>query len=293
MDEFQLVGARPAPPQPAGAQQKWYRGAPLLSGVVLAVIVLGCLGCALFIPKDPAYMDLSHCDLAPCREFLFGTDAMGRDIFSMIWYGGRWSLFIGVFSTLISTLLAMLLGSLSGCASARLERFLTRANEIFISIPNLLLIVLLQAILGTANVLSLSLVIGLTSWMSMAKIVRAEVRVLRTSEYVQAAKCMGGSFFHILRQHLAPNFLPSILFMIVMNVRSAMLAESTLSFLGLGLPLSIITWGSMLSLAEKALLTGSWWAILIPGAFLIVTLLCLTNLSDFIRSRTARGQSNI
>lgn len=293
MDEFRLVGARPAPPVPAARKVSWYQGAPLLAMAVLAVIVLGCLGCELFIPKDPAYMDLSHCDLAPCREFLFGTDAMGRDIFSMIWYGGRLSLFIGVFSTLVSTLLAMLLGSLSGCAGARLDRLLMRANEIFISIPNLLLIVLLQAILGEANVLSLSFVIGLTSWMSIAKVVRTQVRVLRESEYVQAARCMGAGFAHILRVHLAPNFLPSILFMIVMNVRSAILAESTLSFLGLGLPLSVVTWGSMLSLAEKALLTGSWWVIVIPGVFLIVTLLCFTELGNDLRRRSGQGESHL
>lgn len=290
MNEFSIVGARSAPPPAPRKAPAWYRGKPLVCMGLLLLIVGGCLGCELFLPKDPAYMDLAHCSAAPCREFLFGTDAMGRDIFSMIWYGGRLSLFIGVFSTLVSTLLAVFLGSLSGCAGARLDRLLMRANEIFISIPNLLLIVLLQAILGEASALSLSLVIGLTSWMSIAKVVRTQVRVLRESGYVQAAKCMGAGFTHILRVHLAPNFLPSILFMIVMNVRSAILTESTLSFLGLGLPLEIITWGSMLSLAEKALLTGSWWVIVVPGVFLIVTLLCFTQLGEALRRRS--GQSD-
>ena len=169
--------------------------------------------------KDPTYLDLAHCSAAPCREFLFGTDTMGRDIFSMIWYGGRLSLFIGVGSTVISP--------------------------------------------------------------------------LRASEYVIAAKCMGGSFFHILRCHLAPNFFSSILFMVVMNVRSAIIAESTLSFMGLGLPIEVVTWGSMLSLAEKALMTDAWWILLIPGAFLVVTLLCITNLGDYLRSRTSRKESNL
>ena len=139
--------------------------------------------------------------------------------------------------------------------------------------------------------LSLAVVIGLTSWMSISKVVRAEVRVLRESEYVQASKCMGGGFLHILRVHLAPNFLPSILFMVIMNVRSAILAESTLSFLGLGLPLEIVSWGSMLSLSEKALLSGSWWIIVIPGLFLIVTLLCLTEIGSTIRRKLGLGQS--
>lgn len=120
-----------------------------------------------------------------------------------------------------------------------------------------------------------------------------EVRQLRASEYVIAAKCMGGSFFHILQCHLAPNFFSSILFMAVMNVRSAIIAESTLSFMGLGLPIEVVTWGSMLSLAKKALMTDAWWILLIPGAFLVVTLLCITNLGDYLRSRTSRKESNL
>ena len=237
--------------------------------------------------KDPAYLDLAHRSTAPCREFLFGTDTMGRDIFSMIWYGGRLSLFIGVGSTVISTLLAILFGAVSGLAPKWLDALLMRLTEILLSVPNLLLVI------GTPSAWSIALVIGLTSWTSIAKVVRTEVRQLRASEYVIAAKCMGGSFFHILRCHLAPNFFSSILFMVVMNVRSAIIAESTLSFMGLGLPIEVVTWGSMLSLAEKALMTDAWWILLIPGAFLVVTLLCITTLGDYLRSRTGRKESNL
>ena len=231
--------------------------------------------------KAPTYLDLAHCSAAPCREFLFGTDTMGRDIFSMIWYGGRLSLFIGVGSAVISTLLAILFDAVSGLAPRWLDALLMRLTEILLSVPNLLLVIFLQA------------VIGLTSWTSIATVVRTEVRQLRASEYVIAAKCMGGSFFHILRCHLAPNFFSSILFMVVMNVRSAIIAESTLSFMGLGLPIEVVTWGSMLSLAEKALMTDAWWILLIPGAFLVVTLLCITTLGDYLRSRTSRKESNL
>ena len=123
-------------------------------------------------------------------------------------------------------------------------------THLILSIPNLLLIIFLQAIMGRATIGSISIVIGLTSWFGIAKIIRTEVRQLRSSEYVIAAKCMGGSFWHILWKHLAPNFVSSIMFMVVMNVRSAIVAESTLSFLGIGLPLDVISWGSMLSLGR-------------------------------------------
>ena len=285
-DRFQIVGARPLPEAAPTKNRHSLRGKPVVSAVILSLIVLACLFCELIMTKDPTYLDLAHCSTAPCREFLFGTDTMGRDIFSMIWYGGRASLTIGFLGAAISTVIAALLGTLSGCAGPRLDALLMRGMEIFLSVPHLLLIVLLQAILGTASVWTLSLVIGVTGWAGIAKVVRTEVRRLRTSEYVLAARCMGGSFLHILRVHLAPNFLPSILFMVIMNVRGAMLAESTLNFLGLGLPLEVVSWGSMLSLSEKALLTDAWWIIVIPGVFLVATLLCITELANAMRRST-------
>jgi len=292
-EPFAVVGIRPPPPEPPAKAEPWYRGKPVLSFAVLAAIVLGCLFCRLLETHDPAYMDLLNANTAPNGEFLFGTDAMGRDIFSMIWSGGRLSLFIGAAATAVSTGLAVVLGAVSGCAPDWLDGLLMRLTEILLSVPSLLVIVLLQAVLGKANVLSISLVIGLTSWTGIAKVVRTRVRQLRSSEYILAARCMGGGFFHILRRHLAPNFISSILFMVVMNVRGAILAESTLSFLGLGLPPEVITWGSMLSLAEKALLSGAWWIILIPGGFLTVTLLCVTDLGNYMRKRANRTQSNL
>ena len=293
MDErFTLTGPRtPLPPPPV--KRPWHEGKPVAAMVTLAVIVLGCLGCELFIPKDPVYMDLFHAVESPGREFWFGTDTMGRDIFSMIWFGGRVSLAIGFLSTAISTFLAILFGAASGLAPRWLDELLMRLTEIFLSIPSLLLIILLQAILGKAGVLSISLVIGVTGWTSMAKVVRSEVRRLRNSEYVLASRCMGAGFFHVLLRHLAPNFFSSIMFMVVMNVRSAIAAESTLSFIGLGLPLEIISWGSMLSLSEKALLSEAWWIILIPGAFLVATMLCVTSIGNWLRGESGQKSGNL
>lgn len=266
---------------------------PRFSLLILTAVVILCFACELFLTKDPAYMDLAHCNEAPGKEFLFGTDAMGRDIFSMIWYGGRISLDIGFFATLISTALAVLVGSAGNCMPVWADGILMRMTELFLSVPGLLLTVFLQAVFGRANVYSLSVVIGLTGWMSMAKVVRAEVLQLRNTDYVLAAKCLGGGFFHVLFRHLAPNFFPSVLFMAVMNVRNAIVAESTLSFMGLGLPVEEVSWGSMLSLSENALLSRSWWIILIPGAFLVGTLFCLTNLGDYMRGNANRRHSNL
>lgn len=291
-ERFTLVGTRELPPREAPKRHR-LDGFPWVSLVVLAVIVLGCLACDLLMTHDPTYLDLAHCSEAPNGTFFFGTDTLGRDLFSGIWYGGRISLTIGVLATLLSTAVATVYGTVSGLAPQWLDTLLMRLTELFLSVPNLLLIVFLQAILGQANAVSISVTIGLTSWAGIAKIVRTEVRQLRHSEYVLAARAMGGGFFHVLVRHLFPNFFSAILFMVVMNLRGAIVAESTLSFLGLGLPLEAVSWGSMLSLSEKALLSGAWWVILLPGAFLIAVLLCVTNLGNYLRRQASRKESNL
>ena len=289
---FTMVGIRP---ESAAPKKKVSRlnGFPWISVILMAVIVLCCLFAEVLMTKDPSYLDLKNFNVAPNAEFLFGTDTLGRDIFSGIWYGGRISITIGFLATLISTFIAVVYGSISGIAPQWLDTLMMRFTEIFLSVPGLLLVLFFQAILGDANVLTLSIVIGVTSWASIAKVIRTEVRQIRSSEYVVASKCMGGKFFHILGRHLAPNFIASIMFMVVMNVRGAIGSESTLSFMGMGLPLEIISWGSMLSLAEKALLTTSWWIILIPGAFLVTLLMCLTNIGNYLRRSSGRKESNL
>ena len=290
-DPFRLVGIRPqeaAAPTPKPRQKR-----PVLSLTVLGLLVLGCLAAPLIAPGDPGYLDLLHTSQSPGREFLFGTDAMGRDLFRCIWHGGRVSLFIGFLSTLISTAIAVVYGAVSGVSSPGVDSAMMRLTEILLSVPELLTVLFLQAIWGVATRVSIAVIIGLTSWYSIAKVVRTEVRQLRGSEYVIASRAMGGRFAHILGQHLAPNFFSSIMFMVVMNVRSAIVAESTLSFLGMGLPIDTVSWGSMLSLSERALMTGSWWVILIPGAFLVALLLSLTEIGNWLRREGSRRESNL
>ena len=289
---FTMVGIRTEQIAPANKVRR-AKDFPWISVILLSIIVLCCLFAEVIMTKNPSYLDLKNYNVAPNSEFLFGTDTLGRDIFSGIWYGGRISITIGFLATLISTFIAVVYGSISGIAPVWLDTLMMRFTEIFLSVPGLLLVLFLQAILGEANVITLSIVIGVTSWASIAKIIRTEVRQIRNSEYVVASRCMGGKFFHILGKHLAPNFIASIMFMVVMNVRSAIGSESTLSFMGMGLPLEVISWGSMLSLSEKALLSGSWWIILIPGAFLVTLLMCLTNIGNYLRRAANRKENNL
>ena len=266
---------------------------PWLSVIVMAMIMLGCLAWPVLSGSDPARMYLDQLNLAPGSGHIFGTDTLGRDIWSLIWYGGLRSLIIGVLATVISTFIAVVYGTISGMAGETVDGIMMRFTEILLSIPSILLIVFMQAAIGQRNVIGITLIIGITGWMNISKMVRTEVRKIRNEEFVLISKMMGGSFFHILRRHLAPNFISTIMFMVVMNVRSAIVSESTLSFLGIGLPVEIITWGSMLSLSEKALLSGAWWIILIPGIFLVVTLLCITSIGNYIRGAVNRKARNL
>ena len=211
----------------------------------------------------------------------------------MILYGGRASLTIGIASALIGTLIAAVYGTMSGMANKHVDRLMMKATDLFMSIPALLLVIVLEAIWGEASYTSLSLVIGITSWMQMSKVIRSEVIRLRKSDFVIAAEMYGGSFWYILRRHLFPNYFSSIMFMAVSNVGSAIIVESTLSFMGLGLPISEISWGSLMSLSQDALLSDQWWMIIIPGLILISVLVSITEIGEYIRGRNTSKGSNI
>lgn len=295
MDEkskFQIVGAGKLREQELIPEAKGKK-LPYFSILILGIIVLGCLLADVIAGSNPGYLNLMHYSQAPNKEFLFGTDNLGRDIFSCIWHGGRISLFIGIVATAISTAIAVIYGAISGVASDTLDTVMMRLTEVFLSVPALLIIIFFQAILGKPTAFSIAFVIGITSWCSVAKIVRTEVRQIRKSEYVIAAKGMGAGFFHMLYWHLAPNFISAIMFMVVMNIRTAIVAESTLSFMGMGLPIDVISWGSLLSLSNNALLTRAWWVILIPGLFLITLLICLTNIGNSLRKNINPKESNM
>ena len=288
----------------------WYRlkGKPIASIIILVLIIGGCIFAEMIMNHDELYKALCKVpsgkeksrdriiiDLneAPNSEFFFGTDSMGRDIFSLIWYGGRASIIIGLLSAAIITVIGIVYGCISGVSGSFLDSAMMRVTEVAGSIPSILLILLITGFFSSNNVLTLSLVIGITSWFNLARIVRSEVRQIRNQEYVLASRCMGARFGHIMLRHLIPNFVSAVMFVIISGISTSMTTESTLSFLGLGLPVEVVSWGSMLSLANRALLLNTWWVIMIPGLFLVITLLCITNIGHYFRKEVNRRPSNL
>lgn len=266
---------------------------PVFSIIMLFIIIFGCLFAEKLMTHDPSGYYLQSINTAPNSEFYFGTDSLGRDIFSMIWYGGRASISIGLISMVIISFIGIFYGAISGIAGEKTDSLMMRAVEMGNSIPNILLVLLITPLFGKMNIFKISFVIGITGWFGLARIVRSEVRQIRNCEYILSAKTMGASFPYILLFHLIPNFISSIMFVVVSSISSSISMESTLSFLGLGLPVEVISWGSMLSLANKALLSNTWWVIIIPGLFLMVTLNCITYLGNFLRKETNKSHSNL
>ena len=266
---------------------------PKIAIAILTISAVLSVFAGFIAPYKPNFMNEYAIGTSQSIRHICGTDNWGRDLFSMILYGGRASLTIGIASAVIGTLIAAVYGTLSGMANKHVDRLMMKATDLFMSIPALLLVIVLEAIWGEASYTSLSLVIGITSWMQMSKVIRSEVIRLRKSEFVIAAEMYGGSFWYILRRHLFPNYFSSIMFMAVSNVGSAIMVESTLSFMGLGLPISEISWGSLMSLSQDALLSDQWWMIIIPGLILISVLVSITEIGEYIRGRNTSKGSNI
>lgn len=294
--DFEIVGVSYRIHEPEYKKMSWkerIKGKPIFSVAILAVIILCCIFAPRLANHDPSSFYLEHLNEAPGKEFKFGTDSLGRDIYSMIWYGGRVSIIIGILGMAMITVIGVVYGCISGYAGSKTDTLMMRAAEIGNSIPSILLVLMLVSLMGKQNIFTLAVVISVTGWFGLARIVRSEVRQIRMSEYVLAAQCMGAGFGHLMLCHLIPNFVSAIMFVVISNISTCISMESTLSFLGLGLPVDVISWGSMLSLANKALLLNTWWVIIIPGVFLLVTLNCITNIGNFFRKENNRGQSRL
>ncbi len=293
---FTIVGAGyrvHEPQEKAPSFHQKLKGKPIISVAILVIIILGCIFAPVIANHDPAAYYLDDLNVAPNSEYYFGTDSLGRDLFSIMFFGGRASITIGLLGAAIIAVIGTVYGCISGTVSDKADSVLMRVVELCGSIPTLLIILIITAIFPAKNVVTMSVVIGITGWFALARIVRTEVRQIRNTEYVLYARSCSGKFLYVMWQHLIPNFLSAVMFVVVSNISSCITMESTLSYLGLGLPLDILSWGSMLSLANKALILNTWWVIIIPGLFLVVTLICITDLGNFLRKETNRKSSNL
>jgi oligopeptide transport system permease protein len=225
---------------------------------------------------------LSAKNMAPCRQFWFGTDELGRDLFTRIWWGARISLFVGISAASLDLLIGVLYGAVAALSHPKVEECLMRIADILYSIPYLLIVILLMVILGP-GLTSLMIALTLTGWIGMARITRSEIRRLRTMEFVQASKALGASKSHIIIKHLLPNCIGQIFVTLMLTIPSAIFTEAFLSFLGLGVQAPIASWGSMASDGLSALKPYPW-RLFFPAGFISFTLLCFHLVGEGLRN---------
>ena len=250
----------------------------MASLIVFVVMVVACMAAPLVAPYDVDAIDLGSLRQAPSPEHWMGTDDLGRDQFTRLLYGGRISILIGVLAALVSTGLGTLIGAVAGYYGGRLDSILMRVTDIAYSIPTLPLLIVLSAYSGAA-VVSMVLIIGFLSWMATARVVRAQVLSIRQMEYVEAARSMGATNARILFRHIVPNAIGPIIVGATLGVGSAIMIESSLSFLGLGVQPPTPTWGNMLMDSQATMATRPWLTIF-PGLAILLIVLAINFIGD-------------
>lgn len=255
--------------------------------ILLVIILMSVL--APLSPYDPDKMDLVNKLQDPSLAHPLGTDSFGRDYLTRALYGGRVSLTIGVLAMLISVGVGTVYGTVSGYAGGVLDAVMMRIIDIWASIPSFLIIVMLSAVMST-GVRTMILIIGLFSWMDVARIVRAEAMTLKSRDYVLAAKGLGAGNLRIAVRHIMSNAVVQIVVAASISIASAILVESTLSFLGFGVQLPMASWGSMLQDAQEMILTRPMMAVW-PGALILLTVLSFNVLGDALQNALDIRQS--
>ena len=255
-------------------------------GVVLAAIVVAMLAPTI-APGDPIKNSLLDRLTPPMWaeggsvKHPLGTDTLGRDVASRLIYGARVSLVVGFAAVVIAGILGVALGLLSGFYRGYLDDALMRIGDIQLAFPVLVLAVAVLAVLG-ANMINLIIVLAVTGWITYARIVRGETLSLREREFVDAARALGARDGWILIRHILPNVLPPIVVVATFSVARVIIAEASLSFLGLGLPAPAPSWGAMLDEGRNYITTG-WWLALFPGVAILVVVLGINVVGDWLR----------
>ncbi len=279
-----------------------FRTSPMAIGAALIAFV--CVFCAVFAgwvsphnPFDLTTLNLSDARLPPAwyadgqRTYLLGTDDQGRDILSAVIYGARISLVVGVVSVILSVIAGVALGLLAGFRGGWIDTFLMRLCDVMLSFPAILVALLIAGVgraLFPEATESLAfgvliLAISLTGWVQYARTVRGSTLVERNKEYVQAARVTGVSPLRIMTRHVLPNVLGPVLVLATIQVATAIITEATLSFLGVGVPPTSPSLGTLIRIGNDYLFSGEWWITIFPGVMLVLIALSVNLLGDWLR----------
>ena len=252
-------------------------------GCGVVILLLMALMANLISPHDPLALDTQRRFIPPLTDsdFVLGTDEMGRDLLSRLFYGGRISLVVGVAAMFATIVTGLIIGLMSGFYGGKVDTALMRFTDTMLCFPQVFLLLVLAAFI-TPTVISIALIIGLTSWMEVARIIRAQIQYVKEQDFVQASFALGASGARIMFKELLPNAIAPVLVSATLNVANAVLMESYISFLGYGIQPPLASWGNMLTNAQSYFDLAPWLAIL-PGIMITLTVMSFNFLGDGLR----------
>lgn len=265
----------------------WRSKTGLLGFSIVSIVVLMAILAPLIAPHDPVGANPSNINQPPfwleggSMEHILGTDNLGRDLLSRVLYGSRISLVVGILAVVISGTIGLAVGLLSGYFGGFIDNLLMRIVDAFLAIPGILLVLVFLAVLKP-GISTLIFIIGITTWVTYARVIRGDVLVVKEQEYVKAAISMGVSHWKIIMRHILPNIFTSFIVISTLSVASTIILEASLSFLGMGIQSPSITWGGMLSSGRNYLATN-WWIATFPGIALTLAVLGIILLGDWLR----------
>jgi len=283
------LAAHSAPPRTAPTVwRRLARNGRVRGGLlILFIVLLGAVLAPVLTSADPQTARPELQNLFPMAltpdgtHSVLGTDALGRDIWSRILYGARVSLLTGSASVVVALLIGIPLGLLAGYSGGKPDTIIMRCADVQLAIPFFLLAITIAALLGQGLV-NVIILLGVTSWVGYTRVVRAQVLVVREFAYVEAARATGCSSWRILQQHILPNIWTPILILASQQVGSMIIAESSLTFLGIGVPPDIATWGAMIA-SGRGYIATAWWISTLPGLALTITVVAVYFLGDGLR----------
>jgi peptide/nickel transport system permease protein len=256
----------------------------VLSLIVLLILILASILGPIISPYDPNFdMDFDSINKPPNMQHWLGTDGTGRDVLTRLLYAGRISLSIGFVSVSIAVSIGVLVGLIAGYYGGKIDFILQRIVDTAMALPVLMMVIIVVGFLG-ANIYNIMIVIGLTGWMGISRLVRSQVLYIRESDYVLAARCIGLKQRRILLTCILPNVLAPVIVAATFGMAAAILIESSLSFLGIGVQIPNATWGNMLANARNLNTLREWYWLWVPPGFAITaTVLCINFVGDAIR----------
>ncbi|VQH89368.1 oligopeptide ABC transporter pemease protein [Streptococcus pneumoniae] len=264
--------------------KKFYNNKLAFIGFIcFMLILLACILAPLLTTYSPDVVDLGSMNRPPSAKHILGTDKLGRDVFARILYGGRVSIQVGMYGAICGAVIGTVLGGIAGYFGGKIDALLVRLAELFLTFPNMIVILLLSSIFGQ-GVFNLIFVFSVMGWMTTFRMVRNEFMSLKQETYVDVCRAFGFSDSRIIFNNILRNAISPVIVSLSLNVAGFILSEAGLSFLGVGVPSDIPTWGNIINAAKTAdVIKNSWWLWLVPGSIITLFVLSINFIGDGLR----------